>query len=176
MAILQTIEEALLEIKPSAVITGMALGVDQWAAEVCIHHEIPFAAFIPYPDHGSNWPPHAQAHYQWLLSKAYQTVVVNPNPGFDGRKMHARNEWIVQNCELLLAVYNGTPGGTQNCLGTAARLNREIRYLPIPAEAMPHRLTIPMPTAPRIVQQQVGLTPAQETQAVRPRITRIVEE
>lgn len=176
MAVVRGIEAALLELKPSALITGMALGVDQWAAEVCIHHKIPFAAFVPYPDYGDNWPPHSQAHYRWLLSKAYQTVYVNPNPGYDPRKLHSRNAWIVENCALLLAVYNGTPGGTQSCLGVAARFNRPVRYLPIPEQALPVPAPIMMPVRPRVVQAVLSPPPGQDVQAVRPRTTRIIEE
>ena len=176
LAVVKAIEDALLELKPSILITGMALGTDQWAAEVCIHHNIPFAAFVPYPDYGDNWPPHAQAHYQWLLSKANQRINVDERPGYDPRKLHGRNAWIVEKCELLLAVYNGTSGGTQACLGVAARQHRPVRYLPLPLEAMPSTVSIPMPSMARVQPYPVAIEPpSDDVQPISPRVVRIIE-
>jgi uncharacterized phage-like protein YoqJ len=33
--------------------------------------------------------------------------------------MHARNAWMVDQCEALLAVWDGTPGGTSGCVNYA---------------------------------------------------------
>jgi uncharacterized phage-like protein YoqJ len=41
-------------------------------------------------------------------------------------KMMLRNKYMVNNCDVLLALWNGTPGGTQKCVAYAESVNRTI--------------------------------------------------
>jgi uncharacterized phage-like protein YoqJ len=50
------------ELNGQIGITGMALGVDQLFAEVCIEMGIPFIAAIPFLGQASRWPTHAGLH------------------------------------------------------------------------------------------------------------------
>ena len=43
--------------------------------------------------------------------------------------MQLRNEAMVNDCDLLLALWNGTSGGTANCIRYANSVKREIRNL-----------------------------------------------
>jgi uncharacterized phage-like protein YoqJ len=130
-AVRRQIDEAFIELLPDLVLTGMALGVDQWVAEICVQFDIPFAAIIPFEGQESVWPSHAQARYHWLLSKAAWKYVVSPGE-YHVSKLQTRNEWIVSHCNLLLAVYNGTKGGTANCIAHALRVRCPIRYITPP--------------------------------------------
>src|ERR1700723_2400671 len=76
--IMAAMDGALVSLMPEQVITGMALGVDQWMAELCILNDIPFIAAIPYDGFESKWPPASQFHYRDLLNKAATTHVVSP--------------------------------------------------------------------------------------------------
>lgn len=105
----------LAELKPSRLITGMALGVDQIAAEKCIGLGIPFVAAVPFAGQESKWPERAQADYRRLLAHAAEVVIVSRG-GYSFDKMHKRNRWIVDHCDRLLSVWNGTLGGTYNCV------------------------------------------------------------
>lgn len=116
--------------KPSKVIVGMALGTDQWAAEICALSNIPFIAAIPFDGFESRWPPNSKAKYHKLLSYAEATYVISPG-GFEGWKMQKRNEWMVNNCHGVVAVFDGTPGGTANCVGYAVQVGRPIYYVPL---------------------------------------------
>lgn len=107
------------------VISGMALGVDQWAAEICVELGIPFTAAVPCDGHGSNWPLESQANYCDLLAKAARVHVVSPGP-YAAWKLQRRNEWMVDNCELLVAVWDGSRGGTANCVKYAQQVGRQI--------------------------------------------------
>ncbi len=40
--------------------------------------------------------------------------------------MDKRNKWMVDNCDLLIAVWNGTSGGTANCVNYAKSINKQI--------------------------------------------------
>lgn len=110
---------------PARVITGMALGVDQWAAEAALELGVPFTAAVPFQGQEKLWPAPAQARYAQLLTAAAEVVVVSPG-GYQPAKMHHRNEWMVDHATALLAVWDGTPGGTGSCVAYAQRVGRRI--------------------------------------------------
>lgn len=175
------IRNTLIMLQPWVFLSGMALGVDQWAAEIALQLGIPFVAFVPYPDFGSNWPRKAQVKFKWLLSQAQQVVYVVEEKGYAPWKLHRRNQWLVDQCELLLAVYNGSPGGTQSCLEYAFEKGRTVSYIPIGVP--PPTLQTLMSTAPIVQQIQQLVNQAQSapqepqrTEVVRPRVRRIIEE
>jgi uncharacterized phage-like protein YoqJ len=109
------LKEEILRLKPVAAISGMALGVDQWAAEVCVELRIPFTAAVPFEGQESVWPEESQRQYRELIAKAYRVHVVCEG-GYVPYKMQARNEWMVDHCSVLIQVWNGTRGGTANCI------------------------------------------------------------
>lgn len=122
------LREALIETRPVQLVTGMAQGVDQWAAEAALSLGIPFVAALPCDEMEAAWKPVVQTRFKELLAKARQIVVVSPGP-YKPWKMQRRNEWVVDNCELLLAVHDGSGGGTFNCLAYADAVRREVRRL-----------------------------------------------
>lgn len=122
------IRAALEDLKPEKGISGMALGVDQDFAEACVALGIPFIAAVPFQGQESRWPQASQERYKKLLAKAAEVVYVGP-PGYAAWKMQARNQWMVHHCDLLLAVFDGTPGGTANTVCYAQRVSRPIRFI-----------------------------------------------
>ncbi|MFA6609079.1 MAG: SLOG family protein [Candidatus Paceibacterota bacterium] len=121
----QQIDKLLREFKPEKVISGMALGVDQWAVNIAIKLKIPFIAAIPFKGQEKKWPESSQAIYHKLLSKAYDVVFVS-KPGFSSEKMQARNIWMVDQCDLLIGIYDGSISGTGNCIDYAKSVGKEI--------------------------------------------------
>ena len=113
----------LSENKPAIAISGMALGVDQWYAEACIELGIPFTAAIPFELMEAKWPRASQERFSVILQKAKDVVYVS-GPGYEPWKMQVRNKWMVDNCTELLAVWNGSTVGTNNCLQYAKSINR----------------------------------------------------
>ncbi len=111
--------------RPQYCISGMALGFDQDLAMVCVEMRIPFIAAIPFEGQEYNWPSPSQAFYRELLSHAYCVYVVTPG-GYSAHKMQRRNEWMVDNCDILIACWDGTRGGTYNCVEYAAHVKRRI--------------------------------------------------
>lgn len=110
--------------KPSYVISGMAQGWDQALAYAATELHIPWAAYIPFAGQESRWPQAAQEEYGLLLSKADRQFTVCGGE-YAAYKMQKRNERMVNDCDLLLALYNGTPGGTANCV-RYARMTRRV--------------------------------------------------
>lgn len=105
----------LQDRKPTKVISGMALGVDQWAAEIAISLEIPVIAAIPFVGQEKAWPQQSQLEWRNLIKKCERVVIVSEG-GYSKQKMQIRNEWMVNNCTELCAIWNGTAGGTGNCV------------------------------------------------------------
>lgn len=110
-------------------ISGMAIGADQWFAEVCIELGIPFEAAVPFASQAFRWPPETKNIYYSLVAKAAIETIVSPGE-YSPEKMQIRNKYMVDKCDLLLAVWNGTNGGTFNCINYARSLNKHIVYIP----------------------------------------------
>jgi uncharacterized phage-like protein YoqJ len=109
----------------------MALGVDQDFVDVCIELEIPFVAVVPFEGQESQWPWESREYYHAQLKKASEVVYVSP-PGYASWKMHRRNEWQVDEIGpdgIVLAVWDGSSGGTANCVAYARSRNRKIEII-----------------------------------------------
>lgn len=124
----RAIEAELSRARPDWVISGMALGVDQWAAEICVALGIPFVAALPCDDMDRRWPPWARTRHRELVRQAREQVVVSPGP-YRPWKMQRRNEWMVDRCSSLIAVFDGSPGGTYNTLEYAAQAGKPVTRL-----------------------------------------------
>ncbi len=107
--------EALMEHWPAEVITGMALGWDQAIAEAALTLKIPFIAAIPFEGQERLWPPAAQDRFRSLRLKAASEVIVSLG-GYEVAKMHTRNEWMVDRSVGVIALWDGSSGGTGGCV------------------------------------------------------------
>jgi uncharacterized phage-like protein YoqJ len=124
----QQIEKVLKELKPEKTISGMALGSDQWLANISHKLNIPFIAAVPFEGQEMAWPAPSQKIYQQLLKLANEIVVVSPG-SYEPRKMQIRNEWMVNCCDTLIAVWDGSSGGTGNCVRYAQSINKNIIHI-----------------------------------------------
>lgn len=122
------LRDAIVADKPEKLITGMALGTDQWAAAACIELGVPFVAALPCDGQADTWPLAARRHWEKLLEQSSEIVVVCPGP-YKPWKMQRRNEYVVDGCNKLLAVHDGSLGGTYECLRYARMVEREIVHL-----------------------------------------------
>lgn len=107
--------EAIQEQKAIGVISGMALGWDQALAHAAIVLRVPFVACIPFKGQERSWPNDSQARYNHLMEKAHR-IIVACDGGYAAWKMQKRNELMVDNAQLVVALWNGTSGGTGNCI------------------------------------------------------------
>lgn len=104
-------------------ISGMALGFDLWAAETCAYLGIAFTAAVPFDGQESRWPPDSQEFYRTLLAKAARIHVVCPG-GYAPSKMQRRNMWMMDGCNYYVAAWDGSSGGTKNCIDYARQIRR----------------------------------------------------
>ena len=110
------------------IISGMALGFDQAFAWAAVDLGIPFVAAVPFEGQERNWPHESQLEYNNLLEKAAKVIHVC-TPGYAPWKMQKRNEWMVDKGTALLAFWNGTKGGTSNCVKYARSKNKVIYHI-----------------------------------------------
>lgn len=119
---------ALIELGATKTISGMALGVDQDFAQVSIEMGLPFIAALPFLDQESRWPKSSQDYWWWLLERADEVVIVSPGE-YSAAKMQIRNEWMVDNSNVLVSVWDGSPGGTGNCMNYAKTVNASVHRI-----------------------------------------------
>lgn len=105
----------LIKNVPSKVISGMALGWDQALAYAALDIGLYVIAAIPFPEFYSKWPVKIQQEALNLLSRVDKIETISQG-NFTPLKMQLRNQWMVDSCDTVLALYNGTPGGTANCV------------------------------------------------------------
>jgi len=104
------------------VISGMALGIDQFWAESAIELEIQVIAAMPFPDMGSNWPAESRKKLQELLAKCSDVRYICGS--YSQRAFLLRDEWMVDNANLLVAYWNGQRhGGTYHTVCYADKTN-----------------------------------------------------
>lgn len=120
----------LADRRPSGVITGMALGWDQAVAVACVRLGIPFVAAVPFEGQESRWNDQQQGDYEKLLLCASQVHIVCERHQVEDAgvpwAMQERNCWMVDNSSGLLALWDGSKGGTGNCVRYAKEGRREI--------------------------------------------------
>ena len=114
---------AVRHYAPQQVITGMALGWDQAIAQACVDLKVPFLAYVPFEGQESAWPSDSQRYYHELLRKAAEVKFIC-GPGYAAWKMQKRNEAMVDECNRLVALWDGSSGGTANCIAYARSLPR----------------------------------------------------
>ena len=113
-AILQAVDDGFVTF-----ISGMARGVDIWAAEIVLrlresNPAIHLVAASPYRGSESRWSVDWQSRYNAILQQA--DLVRFVYPGYSPDCFQRRNEWMVDRSSRVIAVYNGEPGGTRNTI------------------------------------------------------------
>jgi len=112
--------------------SGMAVGVDTWAAiEVLrarLEHpeKVSLRLAVPFVGQQNKWPLNSQM--EWLeVYRAADSIYFVDEEGYAPWKLLNRNKWMVDNCDLVVAVWNGEKrGGTAHCIRYASRKGREI--------------------------------------------------
>lgn len=113
------------DVRPDKVISGMALGWDYALAASAFELDIPFIAAVPFEGQERMWPSESQANYRTLLKAAEQVVYVS-SADYAPWKMQVRNQWMVDNCDSVLALWDGSSGGTGNCVAYANKVGRPV--------------------------------------------------
>jgi uncharacterized phage-like protein YoqJ len=128
--VLRFAERVLAHNKPSVVISGMALGWDMALAQAAVNLAIPFRAYVPFVGQEQVWPAATRLYYKALLAQAQETKICSTG-GYTKASMQLRNQQMVDDCDVVAALWNGSDGGTSNCLSYAMFVGKPyINYWP----------------------------------------------
>ena len=135
-------ERAIVNAGVDTFITGMALGIDQWAALVILklkkkYPNIKLVAAVPCRSQSSVWSEAQQQTYQYILEKCDKVAVLSER--YTPSCMQERNKWMVDHSDFVLAVWDGTKGGTRNCIAYAKMKGKTIVAFH-PEKLQPYRL------------------------------------
>lgn len=100
----------------------MALGADTLAAEEVLamrecRPAVRLIAALPCPGQEARWPLADKERYRALLAQA--DLCVTACPAYTPYAMHARNRWMVEHTSRLIAIFDGSPGGTAHTVRLA---------------------------------------------------------
>lgn len=117
-------------------ISGGALGVDQFAFDVvnyiksvvvCDKYNIQNIIAVPFKDQPNSWFNKDDINrYKEQLKQADRIIYVDtldeykrtntPEGKYNPQKLQIRNAYMVDNCDILIAVWDGSNSGTGNCV------------------------------------------------------------
>ena len=127
-------------------ISGMAMGCDLYFAESALalrekYPDLTVEGAVPCPPQAQRWPEHLHRRWRDLLDRCDLETVVQQH--YDRWCMLRRDRYMVDRSATVLAVFDGTPGGTQYTLNYAMDKKRELLLLdPAQPEADAVRFTI----------------------------------
>lgn len=113
-------------------ISGAARGVDIIAAELVLAERkrgMPIRLIVasPYKGFENRWKSDWQRRYSNVLQAADLVKYISPE--YTPACFQKRNEWMVNHCSRVIAVYNGCSGGTRNTVLYAKRMGNDIRII-----------------------------------------------
>lgn len=131
-ALTAAIDQAIAE-GYTTFISGMAKGVDIWAAEIVLDRraqnpEIKLICAVPYPGFELGRKDEWTERILRIMFEADTTKFVRERYSRD--VFQARNIWMVDHSSLLIAAYDGKSGGTKNTIDYALRKGHcQIQYI-----------------------------------------------
>lgn len=120
----------LLHANCTEAITGMALGTDTVFAQAVIGLkrygvDMKLTCAIPCQDFEKNWNEDSQRIYHKILKRADRVVLVSDEK-YSPRLFQLRNEWMADNADVGLAIWDGSKSGTANCVEYMKSLRKKI--------------------------------------------------
>ena len=116
--------EAIYALGYRHFLCGMAIGCDMYFAEAVlalrdVHGGVTLEAAIPFGDQPGRWDEAQRRRYNSLIDRADKVTVLQI--GYTSDCMMQRNRYMVDRSSLLLACFDGRPGGTMNTILYAER-------------------------------------------------------
>ena len=113
------------------IYSGGALGIDQFWMEVGHFLEVPVVAILPFPGFDSVWPKDSRLLLQGMLDNCSEVRYTFSEQVTERSKVVSalmeRNKCLIDNCDLLVAYWNGTKGGTANAVRFAQSIKKTVQ-------------------------------------------------
>lgn len=119
--------------EPIAGLTSLAIGADQVFAEEMLKSSGDLVAVLPFTEYEQRFSGSGRARYRGLLARA-ATEWVLPRVSDDDEDCYFyAGKVVVENCDILVAVWNGKPaagvGGTGDVVDYARLRGRETTWI-----------------------------------------------
>jgi uncharacterized phage-like protein YoqJ len=111
----------------ATIITGGALGTDMLVATLAIKAGLRSKVYLPFEfeTHTSRWNAGSKAALKWILERSEVRVVGSSE--YSVRLYYRRNEWMVDNADLVIAFWDGRlEGGTAGCIRYAQYRGKKV--------------------------------------------------
>ena len=110
-----TISELITDYNVSHFISGMALGVDTWAAEavLSLKQEFPHITLesaLPCETQAVKWNLESRERYYYILARCDKETMLQKR--YTSSCMQDRNKYMVDKSDYVIAVWNGRGSGT----------------------------------------------------------------
>ncbi len=129
MAVAEKLLTFCRENEIDTIVSGMALGFDQLGALVSQFGGMKLVAAVPMQGQENTWPQSSKDFYHDILDKADKQLIITAGKYKDKNQMQERNVWMVDNADIVVALWNGKSGGTGNCVKYAKEQGVEIHLL-----------------------------------------------
>lgn len=119
-------------------LSGMAQGVDLWAAEIVLElqreYSISLECVLPCCDQAAHWPYESRRRYRSILQRCNQVTLLQPH--YTPDCFQRRNRYLVDHSSVVLAVWNGSASGTGSTVQYARRTGKLV-YVIAPQLPLP---------------------------------------
>lgn len=110
--------------------SGLAEGTDTYCAEIVLelkkqYPHVTLLAAIPCYNQEKRWSQFSQKRYHKILDCCDIVHYVTCGD-YTNYCMHERNKYLVETSDAILAVYDGSAGGTRNTISYAEKLNKKL--------------------------------------------------
>lgn len=125
---------AVYESGVTHFITGMANGCDMYCAEAVLKlkerfPDVTLEAAVPYDGQEAKWSTDLKRRYRNIIINCDEVNIISDE--YTSGCMMQRNRFMVDKASVLIACYDGKPGGTWNTIKYAMEKDREIIQIPI---------------------------------------------
>jgi len=113
-------------------ISGMAIGVDMYAAEIVLslkssYPDITLESAIPCETQAAKWTEEQRDRYYEIASKCdKETMLQRP---YTPDCMHKRNRYMVDQADFVIAVWDGRPSGTGKTVQYVQRQGKPVKII-----------------------------------------------
>lgn len=128
-ALLKSAIEQAIEDGYTTFITGMARGIDMWAAAIVLrkrrrNSNIHLICASPFEGFENRWNAVDKENYRDIIeaSDLVRYICVH----YSRSCFQIRNTWMVDRSARVIAAYNGASGGTRNTIRYAKQKNVEV--------------------------------------------------
>ncbi len=131
----ESLRDAILEkinMGCTCFLSGMAMGADLWAAEIVLALKeddpaLKLVAVVPFTGQADRFPLRWKERYQAVLDRCDAVKVLSQS--YYKSCFHVRNRWLVEHSAHLIAVYNGSRGGTMQTLNDALLKGHDVKII-----------------------------------------------